>query len=430
MWRIYLEAFLGVILAFVLALFSYELTIYQLTTDYDFVLDDYEAEALHALIYPTYRDSGVKAAEEAMQNYTYTTRQEFTPVLRSAVPIDILFEFQRHPDRMVIFDDDRALWFRFDQTSKIYRITEDEDTPLRRAIFRDDNVVWLFFLAGFSVYCAILIWFISRRARALEKCTLAFAEGDLSVRAKTSSAVAVGTLNKSFNLMADRISNLISANRMLTNAVAHELRTPIFRMQWQADMLAGTQLTPKQQQLVNDIIDDADEMGDMIEELIYHAKMERPETTIEYSDVTIAPWLLDQQSKWQRDCDKAIVIDCQSDLLTAPLDASLFKRALDNLVRNAMRYAQSQIRVQVSEEHQQIVFRVEDDGIGVDEKDWPHLFDAFYSADKSRNKATSGFGLGLAIVKQIVKKHGGTAEVSRSVLGGAKFSLSVPCEVE
>ncbi|MCQ6508102.1 two-component sensor histidine kinase, partial [Vibrio parahaemolyticus] len=77
---------------------------------------------------------------------------------------------------------------------------------------------------------------------------------------------------------ADKVSRLITSNKMLTNGVAHELRTPIFRFNWQADLLAESSLNEQQTKYVNIIVEDIDEMEEMVEELIYNAKMEPPET--------------------------------------------------------------------------------------------------------------------------------------------------------
>ncbi|MDN3685736.1 HAMP domain-containing protein [Vibrio sinaloensis] len=81
-----------------------------------------------------------------------------------------------------------------------------------------------------------LVWRIKRRLNNLEQVTVAFANGDLHKRASEKNSIKLGTLNHSFNVMADKICDLINSNKSLTNAVAHELRTPIFRIQWQADI--------------------------------------------------------------------------------------------------------------------------------------------------------------------------------------------------
>jgi two-component system sensor histidine kinase RstB len=82
--------------------------------------------------------------------------------------------------------------------------------------------------------------------------------------------------------------------------------------------------------------------------------------------------------------------------------------------------------VRVYCEDTQLVIAVHDDGEGVDPSHWPFIFDAFYSANRSRDKKRSGYGLGLAIVKQIVTRHGGHVEIDHSDLGGACFRVILP----
>ncbi|MDW1632236.1 histidine kinase dimerization/phospho-acceptor domain-containing protein, partial [Vibrio sp. Y176] len=178
------------------------------------------------------------------------------------------------------FDDERDFWFRFDESTPFFKISDNPNSPIIQAVNFDDNMVWIFFIAGFALYCVLLIWFLSRRIRELERVTVEFASGNFKARASTASAKSVGTLNKSFNNMADKVSRLITSNKMLTNAVAHELRTPIFRLQWQADLLADSSLNEQQTKYVNSIVEDIDEMEEMVEELLYYAKMERPETEL------------------------------------------------------------------------------------------------------------------------------------------------------
>ncbi len=227
--------------------------------------------------------------------------------------------------------------------------------------------------------------------------------------------------------MADKVSRLITTNRMLTNAVAHELRTPIFRLQWQADLLADASLNKQQQKYVDSIVEDIDEMESMVEELLYYAKMERPNAEIQTSSIALSSFTQSLLPKWQRDTQLSVLIDdSSSPMTTIEADPQLLKRALDNLLRNAMRYAQNQIVLEIVETPDKSCIRIHDDGCGVEEKDWPHLFDAFYSADKSRNKSTSGFGLGLAIVKQIVELQKGEVSISHSPYGGACFTIYFP----
>ncbi|EVU12272.1 HAMP domain protein, partial [Vibrio parahaemolyticus V-223/04] len=327
--------------------------------------------------------------------------------------------FDEDPTANIAFDDERDFWFRFDESTPFFKISDNPNSPIIQAVNFDDNMVWIFFIAGFALYCVLLIWFLSRRIRELERVTVEFASGNFKARASTASAKSVGTLNKSFNNMADKVSRLITSNKMLTNAVAHELRTPIFRLQWQADLLADSSLNEQQTKYVNSIVEDIDEMEEMVEELLYYAKMERPETELRTESLELNSLLLDLKDKWQQETPLPITVkdtDCKEAQIKT--DPKLLKRALDNLLRNAMRYADSQIMLEVTEDEEHCMISIHDDGNGIDEKDWPHLFEAFYSADKSRNKSTSGFGLGLAIVRQIMELQRGDVSISHSPLGG------------
>ena len=427
MKRIYLESFLGLIILFVASLVGYEVIVYQLNTDYDYLLEEHEAQAFHELIYPIYQEKGEEYTIQQLEKFATSSHMLLIAEEMKSVPSQIQQVFDEDPSINTAFDEERNLWFRFEPGSPTFKLSQNPNSPIIQAINFDDNIVWLFFLAGFALYCVLLIWFLSRRVRELEKVTIAFASGDFNARADTSSSKSVGTLNKSFNHMADKVSRLITTNRMLTNAVAHELRTPIFRLQWQADLLADASLNQKQQKYVDSIVEDIDEMESMVEELLYYAKMERPNAEIQTSSVALSSFTQSLLPKWQRDTQLSVLIDdSSSPMTTIEADPQLLKRALDNLLRNAMRYAQNQIVLEIVETPDKSCIRIHDDGCGVEEKDWPHLFDAFYSADKSRNKSTSGFGLGLAIVKQIVELQKGEVSISHSPYGGACFTICFP----
>ncbi|NVL43288.1 two-component sensor histidine kinase, partial [Pseudomonas syringae pv. actinidiae] len=102
-------------------------------------------------------------------------------------------------------------------------------------------------------------------------------------------------------------------------------------------------------------------------------------------------------------------------------------RALQNLVSNAMRHAETEVRISYQLGAQQCRINVDDDGPGVPEEAWEQIFTPFMRIDDSRTRASGGHGLGLSIVRRIIHWHEGRALVGRSVgLGGACFSLSWP----
>jgi two-component system sensor histidine kinase RstB len=108
-------------------------------------------------------------------------------------------------------------------------------------------------------------------------------------------------------------------------------------------------------------------------------------------------------------------------------DSKLLKRALDNLVRNAFKYARTQVTLNVRLHQAQLYIEIHDDGDGVAQEHHAHLFDPFYVGDKARNKAKSGHGLGLSIVKKICEQHNASVHVGQSrTLNGAMFTIIFP----
>ena len=108
------------------------------------------------------------------------------------------------------------------------------------------------------------------------------------------------------------------------------------------------------------------------------------------------------------------------------LDPRLTARALQNLLRNAMRYCDRRIQLGVNVTASGCELWVDDDGIGIPEAERERIFEPFYRLDRSRDRATGGFGLGLAISRRALEAQGGTLIVETSPLGGARFKLWLP----
>ena len=428
MRRIYLESLLGLLVCFMSGIIAYEICVYQLNTDYEYVLQDYEAAAHQQLIENIAKNQGLEAAHQAINQFVETTRNKlvtFSP--DDEIPGPVSEFFTANPNTFIFHDDERDLWFRLANSDNTYHYLPNSEALVRQKIELEDDLIWLFFLASFILYglCHVLIIF--RRVKKLESATLRFAEGDLSTRAETSSGIAIGSLNKSFNLMADRIHRLIESNRSLTNAVAHELRTPIFRIQWQAEMLKDTPLSEEQKKTIESIVEDTEEMEKMVDELLYYAKLDSTDLESLQQPLEIKDFLEHATTRWNKETALSIDLCLPEHEQSIVADETLLNRALDNLVRNAMKFARTQISIEVTKHQDQLQIAVHDDGDGVAEEHRAHLFDPFYVGDKARNKAKSGHGLGLSIVHKICAQHSATVQIDQSPsLKGAVFTITFP----
>ncbi|WED27556.1 ATP-binding protein [Vibrio sp. DW001] len=423
MRRFYIEAFFGLLVLFFASLIAYDTIVNQLNTDNEYVLEDLEGAAFRDMLMTMSDSQGQEQVLTVLNDFVGNTTKTLTVFPRSDVPDEVKNYFNNdraHP--FTFYDDERDFWFMLSSLDTIYRIQPDADSYLRKAIEFDEVILLGFILGGFFIYTSGLIWFLSRKINSLELATMKFAQGDFNFRAPTGSRHRVGSLNESFNYMANKISYLITSNRSLTNSVAHDLRTPIFRIQWQAEMLQDENLTQQQHEKITSIIEDTEEMEQMVDDLLYFAKVERPDSVLSIERLECTPYLKGLVNKLPK--NKTVIVDlCITEGLFVEADGALLKRAINNLLSNALRYAEQNILLSATMENDEVVFIVEDDGPGIPSDHWNFIFDPFYSADPSRNKANTGFGLGLAIVKLITERHGGQVEVGASILGGAKFTL-------
>ncbi|XNS90291.1 sensor histidine kinase [Vibrio cyclitrophicus] len=427
MRRIYLESLLGLLVCFFIGIVTYEVSVYQLNTDYAYVLQDYEATAHQQLIANIAKNQSLEAAHQAIDQFVETSQNILvTFSSNDEIPTPVSEFFSTNPNTFIFHDDERDLWFRLIGSDNTYHYLPDNEAFVRQKIELEDDLIWLFFLASFILYGLCHLVIIFKRVKKLEYATLRFAKGDLSSRAETSSGIAIGSLNKSFNLMADRIHRLIESNRSLTNAVAHELRTPIFRIQWQAEMIKDTPLNESQQHTVESIVEDTEEMEKMVNELLCYAKLDSIGLENLQQPLEIRDFLEHAMTRWNKDTELNIDLSLPEQPSSILADETLLIRALDNLVRNAMKFARSQVSIEASVHQDQLQIAVHDDGDGVAQKHQARLFEPFYVGDKARNKAKSGHGLGLSIVDKICAQHNATVEVGQSpTLKGAVFTITI-----
>lgn len=271
------------------------------------------------------------------------------------------------------------------------------------------------------------IWsyLLHRKLKKLESSAIQISQGDFSARAPMQFQHRVGNLNGAFNQMAERVEHLIASHKRLTNAVAHELRTPIFRLQCQLELLEHGQAQADHQRFVQGMEEDLNELDLMVDELLSYARMERVGMSLDAQRLELNQWLSQQRPTLARSCQHPLAVEI-SEPLTAEFDPRLLMRAMTNLVRNADRYAEQRVEIRVLSEANYAVICVDDDGCGIPEQDRERVMEPFERLDTARNRQTGGHGLGLSIVREILSQHGGRLLISESPLGGARIAIYLP----
>lgn len=279
---------------------------------------------------------------------------------------------------------------------------------------------------------ALLLWLFPlwRDLRRLAKTAGEFGEGRLNQRGKLSRLSVVAQLGSAFNTMADNIEKLINGHRELTNAIAHDLRTPLYRLRFAFEMLSNDGISHDQkenyQKIINNSIDDLDHL---INQTLVLSRYSMNSQTSQIQHCPL-PALLKRElsmfaDEWP-ELDVNLTCPDSPPDQTIAIDQRAMLRALNNLLNNASRFARSQIRVRLYRQDTHWILVVEDDGPGIPESMHARIFDPFTQVDNQQRDTRQGHGLGLAIVRQIVLLHQGDVTLDRSSLGGARFTLRWP----
>jgi len=283
-------------------------------------------------------------------------------------------------------------------------------------------------LGAFFVLLPLLLWLTPTwlSILSLSRATQAFGRGELATRAKVFRGSNLNNYASSYNTMADRIQELFNSHKMLTSAVSHDLRTPLARLEFSLELLKTTDDEPRREKQLERMEASIDELNRLVSEILLYAKFDREKPEFSQVNVNADAWIERELVSW-RQRKPEISLDRKIDV-SGPvcMEQYYMNRALNNLIANALRYAQERVCVGLRESKGHYYLSVEDDGPGVPPEDRDKVFAPFERLEKSRNRDSGGTGLGLAIVKQIAVWHGGEVWVTHSELGGAKFVVKWP----
>lgn len=266
-----------------------------------------------------------------------------------------------------------------------------------------------------------------RDLQTLSNAADEFGEGKFGKKIAMNENAAMYPLALCMNNMAQRIESLLGAHRSLLHSVSHELRTPIARMEFGLELLREESGGEMQEDRLIAMQADIDELNSLVNELLNLTKLDHQQTLKTTSFAVQAMLLEVQQLAGHQLSGKEFVAGYAVDLGSLVADQRLLMRALSNLLANAAKYGNQKILMSAQILADGAVeFTIEDDGPGIEPDQRSRVFDPFYRLDQSRDRNTGGFGLGLAIAQKAVQLHGGVIEISDSILGGAKFSFTIP----
>ena len=283
-------------------------------------------------------------------------------------------------------------------------------------------------LIGATMLACLLLWLRAhwRDLERLKGTAERFGKGQLSERTNISPRSNIGNLANVFDTMASDIESLLNQQRDLLNAVSHELRTPLTRLDFGLALALSDDLPAASRERLQGLVAHIRELDELVLELLSYSRLQNPARMPEQVEVSLDEFIdsvLGSVDEELQSPDLVIDVCLHGQLERFSLDPRLTARALQNLLRNAMRYCEKRIQVSVQVLAEGCEIWVDDDGIGIPDDERERIFEPFYRLDRSRDRATGGFGLGLAISRRALEAQGGTLTVQASPLGGARFRL-------
>lgn len=281
--------------------------------------------------------------------------------------------------------------------------------------------VWLFqpqylWVLGLAVLlCYALAAHLTSPLRRLQKAVERFGRGDLEARVESGRADELGELARTFDRMADRIQTLLAAERRLLLDISHELRSPLARLSVATELARSGE---EREFALNQIQKESERMNALVGQLLQVTRAEGDLSALRLERVRVDELL----TGLVRDCSiEAGARGCSLQLDAAraielSADQELLRRALENVIRNAIRFAPAQSKVEITAVVQDNIatIRVRDYGPGLPDEELSRIFEPFYRVEADRSRASGGVGLGLAIARRAIDLHKGRLHAHNS----------------
>jgi len=340
---------------------------------------------------------------------------------------ELMAQTERRPPSSFPVNFRRTVIPRHDATRQYWLFLIDE----RRGVlfwFLQPQHLWI--IGAVILLCYGFSYHLSSPVRRLREVVDLFGRGDLSARAATGRRDEFGQLAVSFNKMAERIQTLLAAERRLLMDISHELRSPLARLGVAVELARSGE---DRDHMLDRIEKEAQRLNELVGELLQVTRAEG-----DPSQRKSEPVLLDQLiGEVVEDClIEAKMKGCRVEWkTTGPAsvsgDPELLRRAVENVLRNAIRYAPHDTAVDVDliRHGDSARMLIRDRGPGVPDESLARIFDAFYRVDSDRNRASGGVGLGLAIARRAVELHRGSLR-AENMHPGLGVTIELPLAIE
>ncbi len=299
---------------------------------------------------------------------------------------------------------------------------------------------WLAVLLTSGLVCYAMARYTLSPVSTLSAATRRFAEGELDTRVSGDLGGRrdeLAALGRDFDDMAERIGTLLESQRQLLSDISHELRSPLARL-YVALGLARRQSDDSVANALDRIEQETERLNELIGQLLALTRLQDPESLADRQPVDLVALVravIDDADYEARECGKSVQLDIAGACTTRGFE-ELLRRAIENVVRNAIRYTppgsavQASLSVAQNNGSTEATIHVRDHGPSVPDDELDRLFQPFYRVGSARDRERGGTGLGLSISQRAVRAHGGTISATNPDDGGLLIEIKLPASTD
>ncbi|ASQ45735.1 two-component system sensor histidine kinase CpxA [Legionella clemsonensis] len=322
-------------------------------------------------------------------------------------------------------------------SGRAYRLVAVSEKPLAHFV----EIPWAgltirlmiaIFISG--LICYLLSIYLTQPLRSLRMAAKSIATGRLSTRVgriKGHHRDEIAELSGEFDRMAEQLEAIMNSKERLLQDISHELRSPLARLQIAIELGRKKATNLADVEFARMEVE-CSRLNTLIGEILEFARLEKSSTPLNRTIIDV-PVLLKQiiaDANFELGANQPGVFLQETQDCQLFLDGRLIHRAIENIIRNALRYSAPNPKVDVAlhydENHSQVYIDIADNGPGVPEEQLQRIFNPFYRVDTSREKKTGGYGLGLSIAQQAIKLHQGSIHAMNRKDGGLLVRISLP----
>lgn len=294
------------------------------------------------------------------------------------------------------------------------------------------SVAQLYYFISFALasilIVAFLTWLFSRNILKIYQITKRYSKGDFSQRTKVSPFSILHGAYENVVSMGNNLKLLMQSQHNMTRFVAHEIRTPLSTMQLALDTLnKRDDLSDLSKQDLASIQEDIQDLNKLMNYFLLYSQSALHELKLKNESLCLHEWLEKLIKRYQSSpININYACDLKNEKMNVNFDPNLLKHAIDNLLTNALKFANKEVMVNLEVSNHNVKIHVDDDGPGISPEDRKNVLKPFVTLDSNQTFGKH-IGLGLTIANAIIELHGGSITITDSpLLGGSRFTVQFP----